>query len=63
MKAVLLGVLLGLVVVFTPAAGTAVAGLLTAGIVALASQPVVWAFAAGVAARPRLEQRARRWTR
>ncbi|WP_329187025.1 hypothetical protein [Actinacidiphila glaucinigra] len=53
MKALMLGILLGVVVALAPAACLTV-------LVAVASQPLVWAFAAGVAARPRL---ARRFTR
>ncbi|MDX3235673.1 hypothetical protein PV392_08230 [Streptomyces sp. ME03-5709C] len=53
MKALLLGALLGVLVALAPGACLAV-------LATVASQPLAWAFAAGVAARPRL---ARRFTR
>lgn len=51
-----LGILLGLMAAF-PALGTAVLGLLGAAAVTVAAQPVVWAFTAGLLARPRLARR------
>lgn len=51
MRWLILGALLGLLLVLCPAL-----------VVTLASQPVVVAFAIGLAARPRLARRMRRWT-
>lgn len=55
----LLGALLA-VLVAHPALGAAVLGLLGTLAVAAAGQPAVWAFIAGVFARPRIT---RRWSR
>ncbi|MET9876558.1 hypothetical protein ABZZ36_18315 [Actinacidiphila glaucinigra] len=50
MKTVMLGAVLGVLVALAPAASLAI-------LATVASQPLVWAFAAGVAARPRLARR------
>lgn len=56
---VLLGGVLG-VLITHPALAVALLGLLGTLAVAAAGQPVVWAFVAGVFARPRIT---RRWSR
>lgn len=56
MKTLLLGVLLGLCVAFPHLAGQG-AALIASAAVWAAGQPVVWAFAAGLLARPRLARR------
>jgi hypothetical protein len=63
MKAVLLGAVLALLVLRAPGLLAAVLGLVAAVLVAAAGQPVVWAFAAGLAAYPRLAPAARRSAR
>lgn len=53
MKTVLFGVLLGLVAAFPALAGQGAAPIASAGLW-LAAQPLLWVFALGFAARPRL---------
>jgi hypothetical protein len=60
-KALVLGVLLGLVAVFPHLAGQG-AALIALAAHWVAAQPLVWAFAAGVIARPRLARRLTRST-
>ncbi|MEU6244807.1 hypothetical protein [Streptomyces sp. NPDC047024] len=57
MKTILFGLALGLLL-----AVPATAALLGTAALAVVSQPLVIAFAAGVAARPVLASRVRRWT-
>lgn len=59
MKAVLLGALLAVFAQF-PALLAVVLGVLGTVAVAVAAQPAVWAFAAGLLAWPRLARRASR---
>lgn len=56
MRYVLLGLLLGLAIAFPHLALLAAAPLGTAALW-LAGQPIAWAFAAGLAARPRIARR------
>lgn len=56
MRWVLLGVLLGLCAAFPHAAGQGAAPVLAAGHW-LAGQPLLWAFCAGIVARPHLARR------
>ncbi|WP_205526062.1 hypothetical protein [Streptomyces sp. S1D4-20] len=57
MRWLLLGVLLGLLLVFPP-----LLAILTTSVATVAGKPVAVAFALGLAARPYLARRARRWT-
>ncbi|MFF4347549.1 hypothetical protein [Streptomyces sp. NPDC001530] len=56
MRWILLGALLGLLLVLCPA-------FLLGLVAALASQPIIVAFAAGAVLWPRIARRARRWAR